>query len=229
MADSKTRNGTGSKLVLLLVLVVLASDALAGRRILRIDFGDWSDPPCQQSGIVRDGLLVKWMGFVFSGLDDPAFLTDTYCQNTIPGSFTQASFFDEPGMAQLVGDNSDDAITGVRYSLLDRDRFVAQNDEQGGFQWAFYFFPDGTTIVALYGLVEFGALTAGSYISEPANACADGACVYRHGFEDSANVWQGDLDGFDGEYFCFAGNVYLGTWDGEASGTDPAAACAGGP
>ncbi len=231
MTDSNARIGAVSRLTLVLMLGALVSDAFAGRRSLRIDFGDWIEEPCLELGFGRDGLLVKWMGFVFSGLDDPAYLFDTYCQTTDPDFFSGASFdpIDEPGMAQLVGSNSDGAITGVRFSFLDRDRFDAQSDNEGGFQWAFYFFPDATTIVALNGLIEaqFAVLTAGSFISEPANACADGDCVYRQGFEDSVNVWQGDVDGFDGEYFCFAGNQYLGTWDGAASGTDPAVACAG--
>ncbi len=41
-----------------------------------------------------------------------------------------------------------------------------------------------------------------------------------------AQVWSGAGDNYDGEYFCFRNNAYIGTWDGQ--GLFPASACAAG-
>lgn len=198
-----------------MALLVCSVDADAGRRSLRIEFIAWDNdgktigsPDCP--GTSAGSLLVEWNGFTFSGRDDPSYLTDTYCQTTIPCDGEEfdcfnsnAIFDDEPGLQDLVGDNPGDAITGIRYSFLDGDRF----EDPAGFQWAFYSFPGNVTIVGLYGLLET-PLDATSYIRQ-------GQTV----------LWQGDIDGFDGEYFCFNGSTYIGTWDGEPAGTDPLVAC----
>jgi hypothetical protein len=195
-----------------LLALALVADAQAVRRTLRVEFGDWSDAGvCAGSGVERSGVLLLWDGKLFSGLEDDRYLFDTYCQTTINDAFSEFSFFGEEGLAQLVGPNTDNAITGVRWSLLDRDRFDAQFDNEGGFQWAFYFFPDEITIVALYGLIENGQpipLSDSSYIRDT-----------------QAFYWQGGEDGFDGEYFCFVAGEYVGTWDGEPVGNDPLDAC----
>jgi hypothetical protein len=189
-----------------LVLALAAGEADASRRALRIDFGgEWTTealgtPQC--AGTSATDTLVDFGGFVFSGREDAAYLADAYCQLSVDGVFSGSSFFDEPGLQALIGDNTDNAVTAIRYAYLDADRFGAPAPE--GFQWGFYFFPDGLTVVGLYGLVDV-ALTATSYITQGATL-----------------RWNGTM-GHDGEYFCIQDGAWLGTWDGTLA--DAGSAC----
>jgi hypothetical protein len=131
--------------------------------------------------------LVQRLGFTFSGRANTAYLVNDYCQVALAGTLTTANYFqpDERDLARLFGDNPN-AIAGIRYSILDNaDLFSAT-----GFQWGFYTFPTGVTVVGLYGFQTL-TLDNTSYIS--------GA------------VWNGQ-SGYSGQYFCFQNNAYIGSW-----------------
>ncbi len=191
----------GWKILAAFALCATAVDAFAARRGIRVDgFGDaWTVAEelgtASCPGASGASLAMTRFGVTFTGHNNSLYLTDTYCQNTRPGFFSGASITqpDEAGLAALIGDNDDDAITGARYTYLDRALF--SGDEEG-FQWAFYHFPNGVTIVALYGL-EGLTLTNATSIKT-------GAVTH----------WQAGTDGFDGEYFCFLNGGYIGEWSG---------------
>ena len=192
-----------------------ASHAAAATRGIRIDFvGDWGAAPfdigtSDCAGTSASNVLVVRNGFTFSGDSDPNlhFNVDTYCQKTTPFDpgnpsdpyFSRTSFFtgDETGLAAMVGTNTDNAVSGIRYAYLGGNRFNNPN----GFQWAFYFFPRGVTVVGLYGLTSIPLFDQTSYIT-------------NGGFD----VWLGGFDGYDGQYFCFEGSgpgtSYIGEWNG---------------
>jgi hypothetical protein len=204
--------------LLALLALALAAPAAAERRGVRVDgFGTWEigEPPPVTTpeaftlpsplcpGWQAGSTLVQWNGYVFSGRQIAAHLTDTYCQLPVPGSLTEASFFypDETGLASLIGTNPGDIVTAIRYSYLDAPRFDFENPPSG-FQWTFYRFAAGdavTTIVGLYGLEDV-VLGHSSYVSFA-----------------SVLLWDAAVDGFDGAYFCFDGNRYLGRWDGSVA------------
>lgn len=208
----------GLKLSLILVLLLLATDAFAARRGVRVDgFGDtWTlydggpgNPPgigsanCPgtTAGSGAANTLVNKLGFTFSGRESTAYLVDDYCQVANPGTLTSTGYTypDEAGLASLFGTNPGNAITGIRYSFLDRPRFDFDTPATG-FQWAFYTFPSGVTVAVLYGL-QTVTLTNTSYIS--------------------GSVWSGQ-NGYNGEYYCFRNNVYIGSWNGLLSDTGSA-------
>lgn len=204
-------------LVIALALSLFTLDAHAGRRSLRVEFQAWEEgqtiPGAECPGTVALSVIVDWNGFTFAGVDDAVYLADTYCQEAFPydefafeDEYLNSLIFpeDEAALASLIGENTDNSVTAIRYSFLDGDRF----GEPGGFQWVFYHFPNDTTIVGLYGLVD-AVLGSNSYI--------------RQG---NTVLWQGDVDGFNGEYFCFRGQEYLGRWPGEQAAGTVLATCA---
>ncbi|MEP6880444.1 MAG: hypothetical protein ABI866_00555 [Dokdonella sp.] len=204
----------GFKLSLILALLLLATDALAARRGLRVDgFGDtWAlyegangigsaNCPGTTAGSGAANTLISKLGFTFSGRASTAYLVDDYCQVANPGTLTSANYFyaDEAGLSSLFGNNPGNAITGIRYAFFDRPRFDFDTPATG-FQWAFYTFPSGVTVATLYGL-QTVTLTNTSYIS--------------------GSVWSGQ-NGYNGEYYCFRNNVYIGSWNGLLSDTGSA-------
>ena len=186
-------------LPLFLVSLLLPVSADANRRSVRVDgFGTWDvydDPNPACFGWSASSTLLLGPGLVFSGRDDPVHLTDTYCQIPTPGTLNEGNFFyaDETALAAMLGDNPGDLITARRYSMLDAERF---SGNATGFQWTYYYFVQGGTIVGLYGL-EDTPLDNRSYITQ-----------------NGVRVWDAARDGFDGEYFCFEGVRFVGTWDG---------------
>jgi hypothetical protein len=217
--------------IALLVALLAPGSADAVTRGIRIDFaGDWGDadaayaigsPQCAGSSSLDT--LVRFRGYTFSGYDDPGyeFDTDTYCQRTVPYDpsapfdpyFSSASFFtgDEPGLAALVGANTDNAVSAIRYAYLGGPRF----SEPNGFQWAFYFFPHGVTVVGLYGLTAIPLTDEASWIEDPTGS----------------RIWLGATDGYTTEYFCFkdvdGATQYLGTWNGSLQESGACAAALG--
>ncbi len=198
-----------------LALLVAVLPANAATRAIRVDFaGDWGDALNIGSagcpGTSASNRLVLWNGFTFAGNIDPAFnfAVDTYCQATVPFNpafpgdpyFHNTSFFaDESALGALVGANTNNAASGIRFSYLGGPRFSSPN----GFQWAFFFFPSRSlTIVGLYGLAGIPYFDATSFITTPGGQ----------------SVWRGQTDGYDGQYFCFtgsgAGTTFAGTWNG---------------
>jgi len=188
-------NSFGFKLILGFGLVLIATDVCAGRRSVRVDSDtSWTQfsigtagCPGTTAGATAANTLVQQLGFTFSGRANTAYLANDYCQVALPGTLTTTNYFqpDERDLASLFGDDPN-AVTGIRYSFLDQaDLFSAT-----GFQWGFYTFPTGVTVVALYGL-ESVTLDSTSYITP--------------------GVWSG-TSGYLGQYFCFKGGAYIGSW-----------------
>lgn len=208
------------------------ADAMAGRRSLRIDFAAWSDAQnvALCSGEFSESTLTRGaFGFRNDQFPDPH-LANVYCQD-IPGwdpviepgedEYLNSEVIpaDEAGLAAKIGENKGaEPITAERYTFLDGDEFEI---DTSGYQWAFYSFPNGVTLVALYGEVPVEA---------------DGYSPLIYYDPDSENlVWKAITDGFDGEYFCFEDREsepgvfelgqFIGLWDGEIAGTEPADGC----
>jgi hypothetical protein len=195
------RKGAG-----LVVLLLIAGAADASRRGVRVDgFGSWDvydapHPIC--FGWSAGSTLLLGPGYVFSGREDAVHLTDSYCQRPTPGTLTQSGFSypDETALAAMIGPNTTNRVTATRYSMLDALRF---SGDATGFQWTFYYFVQGGTIVGLYGL-EDASLDNRTYISY-----------------DGTRLFDAARDGFTGQYFCIEGLRYMGTWDGEAGSASP--------
>ncbi|MEZ5463638.1 MAG: hypothetical protein R3F22_00120 [Lysobacteraceae bacterium] len=208
-------------------LLMAAFNAEAKRRATRVDAGSWStesafgsvDCPGSfpASGNVAAALRLEWGPFRFHGSGDTAYTAETYCQTTVPGLFSGADFEfldpPEPALQTLVGANTDDAVTGIRYTWATSDGLF------GGpsFQWTFFFFPDGITIVALYGMLDPNEFP-------PVPVVLDASTAIKQGTSD---LWNAAGDSFDGEYFCFVGNEYAGLWNGELSDSGSACLAAG--
>lgn len=189
-------NSIGIKLVLGLGLTLIAADAAAARRTVRVDGGNgWTQfsigsagCPGTTAGVTAANTLVQLLGLTFSGRADTAYLFNDYCQVAQVGTLTSANYiyFDEADLRRLFGTNPGNAITGIRYAFLDDNLFNSPT----GFQWGFYTFPGNVVVAELYGL-ESVTLDNTSYIS--------------------GSVWNGQ-NGYSGEYFCFQNNVYIGSW-----------------
>jgi hypothetical protein len=191
-------------------LGLLATDAAADRRGTRVDgFGDqWTEFAVGTAGCpgtIAGNTILARFGGMFSGRNLPAYLTDDYCQSAEPGTLTSTNFtyIDEPGLNALFGPNPGNGMKAIRYSYLDRPRFDFDNPATG-FQWTLYYFPSRITVVGLYGLVNV-TLTSTSFITQSGNT-----------------LWNG-ANGFNGEYFCFNNNTYIGIWNGTL--TDPGSQC----
>jgi hypothetical protein len=216
---------TPAILVGIIFFMMSVADATAGRRALRIDFDAWSAAhnitdtdfcPRYFSG----SALIRG-AFVFQNdqFPDP-YLTNAYCQD-IPvwDPFSQPDVYsylnsevipsDEAGLAAKIGENRGvEPITAERYTFLDGDEF---EDGTSGYQWAFYSFPNGVTLVALYG-------------DSPVQS--DGYSPFIYYSPDSDDlIWKATINGFDGQYFCFELGEFIGFWDGEIAGTEPADGC----
>ena len=191
-------NSIGFKLILGLGLTLIAADACADRRSIRVDSDtSWTqyaigsaNCPGTTAGATSANTLVQRLdlGFTFSGRANTAYLVNDYCQVALAGTLTTTNYFqpDERDLARLFSDDPN-AIAGIRYSLLDQaDLFSAT-----GFQWGFYTFPTGVTVVALYGLASV-TLDSTSYIN--------------------GGVWNGQ-NGYSGQYFCFQNGGYIGSWN----------------
>lgn len=205
------------QLTLLVMILVVATEAQAGRRALRVDQGAWNVPQpislgggtgaCPEAGFDIDVPVfnpgpsigygwVDWMGFRFmtSGFDG---LDTFYCQTSKqwtqgadPGEYLNEEIFpeDEADLAYAIGPNTDNAVTAVRYSFVDDYPQVTY-----GRQWTFYFFANGTTIVALHGVQD----NQSTY-------------EYIYDYDELAYVFRAETDYWDGGYFCFQGKWYYG-------------------
>lgn len=202
-----------------LILLLLATDALAARRGLRIDFNAWGpaygpvgnvDCPHGGEGLASWVVMAIAPGYFYlfwSAAGQANFpVVDSYCQYATPYSpgleefdYLNSSTIppDEPGLAQLIGDNKCGGVTAIRYTFLNASRFTPGVQ---GIQWAFYIFPGGQTIVALYSQLEIDELGFNPKIQE--------------GFGDYLNVWIGTEANPDG-YFYFQGSDFIGPWSGE--------------
>lgn len=204
------------RVVLLLLCAALVSDAWAARRSVRIEFGgEWTDfnlsPDIGNAGCpgttTGSPLLVR-DGYTFSGYSTLVVSNESYCQSTVASEFDASDIpLNEPGLATLV-ERANDAVVGIRYTYADGN--PTDENTPIRFQWAFYDFPNGVTIVALYGLVDsigddIPVTDASTYLREGPNV-----------------LWGGD-DGLDDQYFCFIDGDYVGLWNGDVA--EPGSAC----
>ena len=159
-----TMTGPSLKVLLGFSLLLVSLDTEAARRAIRVEFNEWDE--AQNIGSVdcpgsdAHSTEVLWNGIRFSGAGDPVYLIESYCQHSfnyegddfgawVNEDYFNQEFVNEPGLADLFGPNkTEPLITAIRYTYLDGDR---DELDTNGFQWAFYFFPGGITIVALYG------------------------------------------------------------------------------
>lgn len=218
---------------LLLALVLASASAHGARRSLRLDAGAWSEKtfadqfPGACPGTYLHATVLDWSGYRFQGhVPDPAAfdVSNIYCQTSLGSALDRASFFGEqPLLAELIGANADGAVTAIRYTFDDFD----------GFQWVFYRFPPpppppGTIYLFSRSIV----LVAYHDGPDPPPPLALHPSIVDLGFGVVAS--SVDLEGFDGEYFCFEQQVafakalvisdvaYLGRWSGEPGDEDSA-------
>ncbi len=171
-----------------LALLVVAGDAGAGQRSVRIAFDDWSAAQPIGSaacpGTTAGSTAVNWNGFLLVGSEDPKYLADAYCQTSLADVFNEDSFNgeDSPVLRRLVGINGENRVTAIRYTFLDRNRFDTTKE---GYQWVVYSFP-GVRLIGLNSSPNY-ALTADTHIG--------------HQDDSSSIYWSADLYP-DGEYLC---------------------------
>ena len=205
-------------------LLVLHGHEFAGRNAPE----HLADAYCQNASIYRE-----FEQTVYGPYNDQSCSADLYLgSNWFPWDVAYA-YDDEPGMAELMRywferyDPDQDPgvwwewhpygqedpyyfpspsliqdIRATRYAFLDAPRFAEAPDPvPTGFQWIVYSFSiDGrndVSLVSLHGLQDT-PLDSRSYIQK-----------------DGVRVWDGGRDGYNGEYFCFEGERYLGTWNGQ--------------
>ncbi len=234
-----------SLIVLVAGLFLLATfDADARRRALRVEFLDWTNPvlvvpsaDCPGTSStnslvvepVKASVGLDMTGFVFDSSDNALLLNGRYCQegNRFTGSefsdeYLNAESFDpvdDPGMRALIGTNEDNAVQALRYTFLTApfDPNNTPGPDDAGFQWAFFTFPGGVTLVRFTGdFVEPGPDGG----LEP--ILRAGATELFNGYTDTIGS-----SGYDGEYFCFRGEEFLGFWDETTfQGRDPSSGCA---
>lgn len=198
-----------ARIALCLASMLLAADVSAAGRAIRVDNDlNWTisnigTAAC--AGTAVGSILIARFGHGFSGRGNTAtenYNTSDYCETALPGTLNQIDYShsDEPGLRAVFGGGI--GITAIRYDFLD-DVLSGSPD---GFQWGFYTFPSGATLVGLYGLNGVNGIfpDATSYIKN-----------------GPTYVWHGS-NGYNGEYYCFQNNAYVGSWDGNASATNNA-------
>lgn len=218
------------------LLFFIVTDLNAARRSLRIDFGAWGDArsfkfdnafcPKHYSGSALDDYHYdpnQSLVFQNDVFPDP-YTSWMYCQYTPDYEdgmdtfeYLNSEIFppDEAGLAAKIGTNQDGSVGAVRYTFLNGDPFA---ESTTGYQWAFYEFPNFITIVALYGDLP---VQAGDFSPQ----------IYLETYDPLTTelFWSAAADGFEGQYFCFDGNSgtpeFIGFWNGQYAGTDPAAGC----
>ncbi len=205
--------------LLALTLLALSFDAEAGRRSLRIEFEQFGWSAAQELGLPdcpgssESGTIVYWDVFNFTRgtLAGGNVNVEDYCQDSIPYDsdnpddpyFRSTYSFngaDDAGIAQKVGENSNNAWSARVYSYMDRDRF---DEDVQGFQWEFYF-RGSVTLVRLNGNVS-------------------GSPEVARG-SDGTIIWDSSAF-YDGQFFCFDDGEYIGIWDGSSSGSSALAGC----
>jgi hypothetical protein len=204
-------------------LFIVIPQAEAGRRSIRIDFGAWhaaiafepfvapDNPDCPGAGVSGSPFFeplyqtgyVSWNSLYFqTATFDGLPLDQFYCQHSRPyqpfldvSEYLNSTSFSpaENDLAYWIGTNTDNAVSAIRYSYLGME-----NNEWIGRQWAFYFFPNDLTVVALYGVPDDGSTYPYESISD-----------FTLPPEDYL-LWESERDGFDGQYFCFQGREYIG-------------------
>jgi hypothetical protein len=197
----------GLRIVALLSLLLLGAEAGAVGRVIRVDnSSNWvtsnaigSGTPC--TGTTTGAIVITNFGYTFLGRGNTAsenYGTFDYCEVAVAGTLNKNDYShsDENGLRALFGSGT--GISAIRYDFLDN----AALSSADGFQWGFYTFPSGVTFVALYGLDG----SVNGIVPDSSSFINKGATY----------VWHGS-NGYNGEYYCFKNNAYVGSWDGNAS------------
>jgi hypothetical protein len=194
-----------SRLILFLVFFLVSTEGWSAGRAIRVDnSSNWNNSSIGAAactGTVANSTIVNSLTYSFLGRGNTAtenYNTNAYCEVALPGTLNKNDYFhdDENGLRALFGNGN--GITAIRYDFLDNSAIFSAD----GFQWTFFTFPSGATLVGLYGLdgsINGIAPDSTSYVKK-------GATV----------IWSGS-SGYQGQYFCFQNNVYIGSWDGNAS------------
>lgn len=201
-----------------MLLFACPTQSEAGRRGLRVDLGAWNEAheivlgagngACPEAGwdaevpVFEPAPTILWGWVTWNDLEfrTSAFegLNSFYCQTSrayqpgaLPEEYLNQAIFpaDEADLGALIGDNEDNAVSALRYSFLgDHSGFPLY-----GRQWAFYFFPNQLTVVALHGVED----------NQP---------TYEWIWDklDLVYVFNAQINYWDGEYFCFDGRSYIG-------------------
>jgi len=193
---------SGFRFALLSAGLLLACAASAEKRSIRVDnSANWTTNSIGSgacTGTAAASTLINTLTYTFSGRANTGtenYGTNDYCEVALTGTLNRNDYFhdDETGLRELFGKGV--GVTGIRYDFLDNSAIFSAD----GFQWAFYTFPSGVTLVTLYGLD--GSIN---------NIVPDATSYIKKG---TTTVWSGS-NGYNGEYFCFQSNNYVGSWDG---------------
>lgn len=188
---------------IVIFLILGICDATAARRGVRVDFLAWTEKTpidsCAGYSYSYYSLNLENVRFYTSmtlGFGEE-WIPYSYCQDSKPWSeglatneYLNSEVFeeDESVLANEIGSNNSENpgqnVTARKYSYLNEFGF--------GYQWAFYDFPSGLTLVGYY---------SSSIDQSPRIESADG----------SITLWE---SAYDGEYFCFENGVFIGISDG---------------
>ena len=197
-------------LSVVIFLLVGVCDATAARRGVRVDFLAWADETpiesCPGYSYSYYHVRLENARFYTSrilGFNEP-WKSYSYCQESIPWSegldtseyLNHDVFFeDESVLADGIGSNNSanesQNVTARKYSYL--------SEFGSGYQFTFYDFPGGLTLVGYYD---------SAVDQSPRIKSADG----------SITLWDG---AYDGEYFCFENGEFTGLSDGGPFCEDP--------
>ena len=200
----------GFRMCVFVVIIVFTTDAWAARSGIRVDGGaGWTplvigstDCPGTTAGSAASDTLVRRFDHVFSGHENVEHVPQqgvAFCEI----AFNDVTNLFDPRVDDPAYSNFGIPVVDITsYSFLDGPNVFNATS----FQWEFIELQDGTTIVRLRGSE---VLDVTSYIESE---------------DGTEQVWSGAGNNYDGEYFCFRNNAYVGTWDGQ--GLFPASPCA---
>lgn len=201
----------GLRLCVFVTFAAFAADAWADRRSVRVDAGGWepvvvgsADCPGTTAGLTAADTLVRRFGYVFAGHEHVEHLANVYCEV----AYDDAGIDPRDAASAALGAT---VVSMISYSFLDD----ANVPDAIGFQWLFNELEDGTMIVGLHNVRLFSDPPETEILDED-------SYIVREA--DGTEVWSGAGDNYDGEYFCFRDNTYIGTWDGD--GLYPDSPCA---
>lgn len=203
-------------MVLALLLSSFTADA---RRALRVE-GEFSNTwelaqacvgtSSELPGPIRSDTGVNLSGTVFVGRSDITTAIErcevaVQFRNEGEDYFNSSDFEleddfdgDDPNLLsnaairKLVGENKDQFSKAIRYSFL--------ND---GFQWLFFTFSNGATLVRFRGIET----SSGLIPLDDRTSIVNGSTVYFRG-----DLWAD----YNGEFFCFDGPEFRGVWNEQA-------------
>ena len=199
---------------LALAISLFMTSSWAGQRPIRVDNNaNWTTNSIGSaacSGTAAGSILINSFGYTFSGRGSTAtenYATNDYCEVALPGTLNPVDYFhdDEKSLRALFAGGV--GVTAIRYDFLDNSAIFSAD----GFQWAFFTFPVAphpVTLVTLYGL-------DGSI-----NGIVPDSTSYIKSV--SRTIWTGN-NGYNGQYYCFQNNAFVGVWDG--STLDPNNVC----